>query len=104
MGEVAAKKRSIRVHKDVFDRFFEIEEITIASQGSGEETRPCVVCRTPKVLDEPCQECASRPWRCIWCYAVRDETRGPCPSCKRGGITKMLEREKSCVYIEEVAG
>lgn len=103
MGDTAAKTRSIRVRKTVFDQFFEIEEIPLASSGSGAETINCIVCRTPKIKDEPCQECASRPWRCMWCYAIRDECpKGPCASCGKYGITKILEREKSSIYVEDI--
>jgi hypothetical protein len=100
----AAKKRVVRISKDIFDRFFDFEEVEFASVGSGTdvEMSPCVVCLTPRIKGEPCKVCAARPYRCLWCCSVREETRGPCPSCGKYGITKFEEREKSCVYVEEI--
>lgn len=102
VSDTAAKIRSIRVRRSTFDRFFEIEEVEFASVGSGEDFLPCIVCRTPKMRDEPCKVCAERPLTCMWCYAIREPPiKGACPSCGKYGVTKFLEREKSNIYVEE---
>lgn len=105
MSTAAAKNRVVRIPRSVFDQFFTVEFTEFVSSGSGDDDEPlipCVVCRSPKKRDEPCDDCKDRPMRCIWCCVVREEIKGPCPSCKRYGVTHFEERDKSCVYVEDV--
>lgn len=97
------RRRTVRVPSEILDRVRKPAEIFYASFGSGtkvEDRVICAVCRSVRRKNEPCEECATREWLCIWCHTVRANDKFACPSCKKFGVTKLKASEISIVYVE----